>query len=67
VGTTGAEPDICANCGGPGDALAEVHRVYVTVDEAGRVTGSETVDELERWCRSCRAMYPHLPEEAEAS
>jgi hypothetical protein len=67
VAAKGSEPDICASCGGPGDELAAVHRIYLTVDEAGRMTGSETVDELERWCRSCRAMYPNLPEGAEAS
>ncbi len=51
----------CANCGGPGDGLEEVRRVYVTLDEAGRVTGSETVAGTERWCLACRAVYPHLP------
>ena len=53
--------DTCANCGGPGDDLDEVLRVYVTVDDDGRVTGSQTMDAPERWCVACRALYPHLP------
>jgi hypothetical protein len=58
----GSAADDCANCGGPGDGLEEVRRVYVTVDEHGRVTGSETMADRERWCLSCRSLYPHLPE-----
>jgi len=41
--------------------LQEVRRVYVTVDEHGRVTGSETMAGGEFWCLSCRSLYPHLP------
>jgi hypothetical protein len=51
--------DACANCGGPGDGLEDVRRVYVTVDDQGRATGSETVTDPERWCVSCRSLYPH--------
>jgi hypothetical protein len=51
----------CASCGGPGDDLVEVRRVYVTLDDAGRVTASETVGPPERWCLSCRSLYPHAP------
>jgi hypothetical protein len=62
VGAEGAKTDgTCGNCGGPGDGLEDVQRVYVSVDEVGRVTGSETVTTPERWCRSCRSMYPHHP------
>jgi hypothetical protein len=61
VTAIGADPDdTCANCGGPGDAVSAVRRVYVTVDDQGRVTGSETMSEPERWCVSCRSLYPHL-------
>jgi hypothetical protein len=62
VATTEARRnDTCANCGGPGDDLDEVRRVYVTVDDEGRVTGSETMEAPERWCAACRTLYPHLP------
>ncbi len=53
--------DTCASCGGPGDDLDVVRRVYVTVDDEGRVTGSQTMDGAERWCAACRTLYPHLP------
>jgi hypothetical protein len=63
VATEGAIPDdgACANCGGPPDRLEEVLRVYVTVDEHGRVTGSQTMAGGELWCLSCRSLYPHAP------
>ncbi|HXQ62247.1 MAG TPA: hypothetical protein VN796_07930 [Acidimicrobiales bacterium] len=64
MAATGADDDgTCANCGGPGDGLEEVRRVYVTVDDHGRVTGSEAVDPPEPWCLACRTLYPHLPQD----
>jgi hypothetical protein len=57
-----ATDDTCASCGGPGDDLKDVRRVYVVVDDEGRVTGSETVAVPERWCAACRSLYPHQPE-----
>ena len=58
--STGAEADeSCASCGAPGDDLQAVRRIYLIVDADGRVTGSETQEAGERWCRSCRALYPH--------
>jgi hypothetical protein len=62
MATSGERPDLtCANCGGPGDDLEEVRRVYVIVDADGRVTGSETLTDTEYWCLSCRTLYPHEP------
>jgi hypothetical protein len=58
-GAPSAEP-ACASCGGPADGLEEVRRVYVTVDEHGRVTGAQTVAGGEFWCLSCRSLYPHV-------
>jgi|HubBroStandDraft_1064217.scaffolds.fasta_scaffold515713_2 hypothetical protein len=59
---TGSEADeICANCGRPGGGLGAVRRVYVAVDDDGRVTGSETVADPEKWCPSCLSLYPHVP------
>jgi len=52
----------CENCAREDDDLVVVHRVYVTPeswDTAGTVT---EVDETERWCFSCRSMYPHRVE-----
>jgi hypothetical protein len=54
--------ETCASCGGPGDHLEKVRRVYLTVDDEGRVTGSETSGPPEWWCLSCRSLYPHEPE-----
>ena len=50
---------VCENCDRPDDDIQAVHRVYV-VPEAWDTPGSETkVEEEERWCFSCRSMYPH--------
>ena len=51
----------CDSCGRdePESDLEAVHRVYVTPeawDTEGKV---EVVDEVERWCFSCRTHYPH--------
>jgi hypothetical protein len=55
----------CESCGRKNEELVAVHRVYVTPeswDTAGRV---DVVDEIERWCFTCRTHYPH--EEVAAS
>jgi len=65
VTAEGSTAETCSNCGRPGDGLEEVRRVYVTVDDGGRVTGSQTMDGAERWCLSCRSLYPHRPEGSE--
>ena len=51
----------CDSCGRdePSTDLQAVHRVYVTPeawDTEGKV---DVVDEVERWCFSCRTHYPH--------
>lgn len=55
----------CGSCGRDeraGDVVA-VHRVYVTPPERGFEDITEArvqvVEEVERWCASCRATYPH--------
>ncbi|MHB8328988.1 MAG: hypothetical protein ACYDD6_05090 [Acidimicrobiales bacterium] len=59
---SGAEASgTCESCGATGDALVKVCRVYLDTDAQGRVTGSHTIDEPERWCVSCRSLYPHEP------
>ena len=45
--------------------LVPVRRVYLEIDEWGEEEPKATVvDEVERWCRSCRSIYPHDPVEA---
>jgi hypothetical protein len=40
--------------------LVRVHRVYLELDEWGEEEPKATVvDEVERWCLSCRSIYPH--------
>lgn len=53
--TTDKTPQ-CGSCGREGDELTEVKRVYVNPDDPGSFT---TVDEVEAWCPSCLATYPH--------
>ena len=49
----------CENCDRDDDDVVGVHRLYVVPedwDTAGSVT---KVDQVERWCFSCRSLYPH--------
>ena len=48
----------CARSEDPSD-LVEVRRVYLELDEWDTPQRARTVDEIERWCPSCRTMYPH--------
>ena len=54
---------LCESCGAgeEEDALLPVHRIYLELDEGGRVTGEKVLEDVERWCRSCRSLYPHRP------
>ena len=51
----------CASCGAPEaeQDLIAVHRVYLRTDGEGRVVGEDVQPEVERWCRSCRTLYPY--------
>ena len=53
----------CENCARyESDAanLVPVHRVYLELDEWGEEEPKATVvEEVERWCPSCRSIYPH--------
>jgi hypothetical protein len=53
--------DTCESCGAtePADSLVPVRRVYLQTDDEGRVVGETVVLEVERWCVSCRSLYPH--------
>jgi hypothetical protein len=63
VATTGPHHGLhtCESCGIPDDRLEPVRRVYLDVDDLGRVFEVSTVAEIERWCPACRATYPHKP------
>ncbi len=52
--------ETCGNCTQPSADLEAVHRVYLLFD-SGRVVGAEPVAEVERWCLSCRTVYPNEP------
>jgi len=49
----------CDNCAREDDELVAVHRVYVTPESWETQRSSTTVEDVERWCFSCRSMYPH--------
>ncbi|MHB8681776.1 MAG: hypothetical protein ACYDA2_06750 [Acidimicrobiales bacterium] len=57
----GPGAETCDNCGAPDAELEPVHRVYLETDSQGRVTGSSAQPEVERWCLSCRTLYPNDP------
>lgn len=50
----------CESCGREDEDLEPVHRVYLLVDDDGNDDVS-VLPEVERWCPSCRATYPHRP------
>ena len=57
-----ADAPACENCARDESAekLAPVRRVYLALDEWGEEEPKATVvDEVERWCLSCRSIYPH--------
>jgi hypothetical protein len=58
---SGSAASVCESCGAPepDEALSAVHRVYLETDGEGRVVGESVLPEGERWCRSCRSLYPH--------
>jgi hypothetical protein len=50
----------CARTESNAANLLPVHRVYLELDEWGEEEPKATVmDEVERWCVSCRSIYPH--------
>ena len=58
-----ADAPACENCArteaNEAD-LTPVRRVYLEIDEWGEHEPKATVvEEIERWCLSCRSIYPH--------
>jgi hypothetical protein len=53
---------VCENCGGEDDdELTLVRRMYVVPESWDNPGSSQTVEESELWCFSCRSQYPHEP------
>ena len=50
----------CENCASPDTDVAPVRRVYLHPDADGD-DGFTVLDEVERWCFSCRSQYPNDP------
>ncbi|MCU4187122.1 hypothetical protein K6U06_22360 [Acidiferrimicrobium sp. IK] len=44
----------CDMCGGDAEDLEDVNRVYLLPEP-------QQLDDVERWCFSCRSQYPHEP------
>ena len=52
--------EMCGSCGRVEEDLVEVRRVYLVPDAPDDGAGPTVItDELEWWCASCRATYPH--------
>ena len=50
----------CARTEANESDLVQVHRVYLELDEWEEEEPKATVmEEIERWCVSCRSIYPH--------
>ena len=54
----GPETARCGSCGRDDEELTPVHRIYVRMADDGTQAIDE-LDEVEGWCASCRATYPH--------
>lgn len=54
------EPEtVCENCGREDSDMAPVRRMYVVPESWDTEGSAKTVDDVERWCFSCRTQYPH--------
>jgi hypothetical protein len=53
------EVGVCENCNREDDDLEPVKRMYVVPESWDTAASSQTLDEVERWCFSCRTQYPH--------
>jgi hypothetical protein len=51
----------CENCGGEDDEMMLVRRTYVVPESWETPGSSQTLEEAELWCFSCRSQYPHEP------
>ncbi len=53
----------CESCGADegDDELVAVRRVYLETDGRGQVVGERVLEDVERWCLSCRSLYPNRP------
>jgi hypothetical protein len=51
----------CENCAREDDDLLAVYRVYVVPEAWDTPGSSQTLDQVELWCFSCRSQYPHQP------
>ena len=49
----------CDNCAREDSEVARVKRMYVVPESWDTKGSSTTLDEVERWCFSCRTQYPH--------
>lgn len=64
-----SDEPLCENCARPDGDLATVQRIYLVprdpATSAGEIAAAtpvlqEVLDDLERWCFSCRTQYPHV-------
>ncbi len=56
--------EICQSCGRSDETLTVVRRVWVT-PESWETDGKVDLGELEAWCSTCQAHYPHQLPDAE--
>lgn len=56
----------CESCGAAGEVLYPVRRRYVTPPEWDTPGRDVLVDDIEQWCFSCCAHYPHEPAEPDS-
>lgn len=49
----------CDSCGADDQPVEAVHRKYVVPESWDREASESTLPDVERWCFSCRSMYPH--------
>jgi hypothetical protein len=52
---------MCESCGSGDGPLEPVRRVYLETDGHGGLRVARTLADVERWCPTCRAVYPNEP------
>jgi hypothetical protein len=56
---------MCESCGSGDGPLEPVRRVYLETDGHGGLRVARTVADIERWCPTCRTVYPNEPGSAD--
>lgn len=52
--------NVCESCSSRDVTTEPVRRMYLDPDAPGDIEAATVDDDVEEWCASCMANYPHL-------